>query len=182
MYDIFTEDELNDLYGPIELYGSDKEIIINTRFANDEFEEKLEQYCKDNNCIWDYSDSVIEDSNMEIAYQCDIFGNYPDVVLSDYEDLGKAGFDNGEYDFNMIKDKYTNNSKVALPEWFSKQELENDGFELQSCDFNAGWHEDTNADPVKILKNLNESGKDVVFQVKQANEFNVNFCVWIKGK
>ena len=182
MYDIFTKDELNDLYGPMKLYGSDKEIIINTGYANDEFEKKLEQYCKGNNCIWDYSDSVIEDNNMDIAYQCDVFGNYPDVIFFDCEILGKAGFKTGEYDWEMIKDNYVNNSSNALPEWFSKQELEDDGFELQSCNFNAGWYDDTNADPVKILKNLNKFNKDVVFQVKQINQFNINFCVWIKGK
>ncbi len=182
MNDIFIEDELNDLYGPIELYDSDKEIIINTGYANDEFEKKLEQYCKDNNCIWNYSDSVIEDSNMEIAYQCNIFGNYPDVIFFNCEILGKAGFKTDEYDWEMIKDNYVNNSSRALPEWFSKQELEDDGFELQSCDFNAGYGEYTNVEPLQILNNLNGSGKDVVFQVKEMDQFNINFCVWIKGK
>lgn len=178
MNDTFTDDELDELFGPMTLYGSDKQIIINTS-SSDTLITKLDKYCEENNYIWDYSDSTIEDDNMNIAYQSDVFGNYPDVIFVECDVFGKAGFDDGTYSWEDISSEFINNSSRALPKWFSVSQLESDSFELQSCDFANGWY-DRHDDPKAISKKAIDNGYDIVFQINYYHQFECSFCVWTR--
>ena len=179
MNDTFTEDELDGLFGPLQLYGSDKHIIINGCGSDNKLDAKLEQYCVDNNYEWDYSDSVVEDYETGHAYQSDVFGNYPDVIMVDCEWLGRFGFDDGTYDWSTISDEFINHPTRALPEWFPTKQLESAGFELQSCDFANGWY-DRQDDPKAILAKANSNNFDLVFQINYYRQFECSFCVWKK--
>ena len=179
MHTIFTKDELDGLFGPMQLYGSDKQIIITEIGSNTKLDTKLEAYCEANNYEWDYSDSIVEDYDMNIAYRADVFGNYPDAIMTDCEWLGRAGFDDGTYDWDTISEEFINKPTRALPEWFPTEQLTTDGFELQSCDFADGWY-DRADNPKEILSKANEEGYDLVFQINYYHQFECSFCVWKK--
>jgi len=181
MTSIFTESELDELFGPLSLYGTDKHILINGGNTDDEFCEKLEQYCRDNDYVWDYSDSVVEDYETGHAYQCDVFGNYTDVIMCECEWLGRFGFEDGTYDWYTISDEFINQSSRALPEWFPTEQLESDGFELQSCDFANGWY-GRQDDPKATLAKAKANNFDLVFQINYYHQFECSFCVWKRSK
>ena len=101
----FTEDELDLLNGPMDLYGSDKQIIIYEDYGDKDFTDRLEQYCEANNYEWNYSDAVIEDFETETAYQDDGFGSYLNVII-DNLCFGRSGFEDGTYDWYTISDTY----------------------------------------------------------------------------
>lgn len=176
MADFLTDND--DITGPMELYGSNKLILINCGNTNDDFCDELEDYCEANNYEWNYSDSVAEDFEMDIAYLADVCGNYFDVIMSDCGWLGRAGFEDGTYDWDTISDCFINNDSKALPKWFPTTQLESAGYKLQSCEFADGWYEQAD-DPSIILAKANGKGYDVVFQINYAQPFEVGFCVWL---
>jgi len=172
--EIFTPDH-EDISSPIKLYASDKDVIINYGTTDDAFCGALEAYCETNNYEWDYSDSIVQDYDMGIAYRADSFGNYPDVIMLN-EPLGRAGFDDKTHSWEDIAEAFVNKPTMALPEWFPVEQLTDDGFVLQSCDFAAGWHGKAD-NPKTILDNTNEN-EDIVFQLSYVEMFEIGFCVW----
>ena len=175
------EELWEDTIGPMDLYDSNYRIIINLGNTNDDFVELLDTYCQENNLEWNYSDSVIEDCYMDIAYTADVYGNFTDIIFIDGEVLGRAGFEDGTYTWEDISDYFIDAPTIALPEWFPTEQLEEQGFELRSCEFAAGWY-DRHDDPSEIATKAAEQNKHVVFQISYSTPFELGFCLWTKDK
>lgn len=53
------------------------------------------------------------------------------------------------------------------------------GFNLQSCEFQAGWY-GRNDTPDEILEKAKDY--DVIFQISESGQFHTDFCVWTKER
>lgn len=74
-----------------------------------------------------------------------------------------------------------NNQPIAcLPSRFSSDEILNEGFELIEADFENGFFEGMNDDPVKIAeKYFTDGAYRVLFQKSENSQFYCRFRVWI---
>lgn len=174
-----AEDGLVD--GAYGQYNDDKKLVVYNGYGSDDDNIAIvSAYCEKMGYDWYFNDSVVIDYNNGMAYT-----DEGDVVAIDGELLGRKGFEDEDYDFTTIEDKFVDNPTRALPSWFSEDDIISNGFTKLTCEFNNGLYEhNTNDDPQEIIDKLNEvsvTDIEVVFQIDFTNQFEMGFCAWVRG-
>ena len=150
---------------------------------NEEWEKMikfLETICNYDNIkySWDYRDSSYVDHEDNCAYN--IGYDESNVIFLDCKIIGRRQIENKEVTWDDLKERYINEPTKALPSWFPISDLEEEGFEERSCDFQNGMYGRVDR-PKDIMEKLhNLKYKNIVFQIASINMFATDFCVWVK--
>jgi hypothetical protein len=116
----------------------------------------------------------------------------PDYITTEYERICRECIEDNEDNMEILIDEYSNNSDKAIPDWAIPLVKRNgfmclDDEEEETCQiFVSGLHPYQNADPKKIIENLEKDGYldkyDFLFAINSTGQFDIHFSLWIKEK
>ena len=128
---------------------------------------------------WNWRDQAMIDYDDNCAYIDPTYGER-DVIQLECEIVGRRVIENDEVVWEDIEEFFVDDHTRALPSWYPYDQLFGAGFEDVSCEFENGFYGRVDH-PEEISKRMYDEGYTaVLFQIKSANPFSINFCVWGK--
>jgi len=128
---------------------------------------------------WNYRDQAMIDYDDNCAYIDPTYGER-DVITLGCEIVGRRVIENEEVVWEDIEEYFLDEHTRALPSWYPYDQLFGAGFEDVSCEFENGFYGMVDS-PKEIAKRMYDEGyTGVVFQIKSAGQFAIEFCVWGK--